>query len=153
MIPQTEKQRLGLYGEYRVLAELLRNGYNATLTMGNAKATDIVVFSEKNKYLRIEVKTSKNLRNFVTGFFPKYTDPNKIHPDIWIFFIPGYINQKEDVFYILTHQQVREAQLIVNKGNQTQKGKGVDNISIKRLEENYKDSKNNWLLINLELEK
>jgi len=104
MSSQAEKQRLGLHGEYRVLAELLRYGFNATLTMGNSKATDIVVFGEKNKYIRIEVKTSKNQKNFVTGYFPKYTDSNTIHPDIWVFYLPGYVNQKEDVFYVLTHQ-------------------------------------------------
>lgn len=113
MIAQTEKQRLGLYGEYRVLAELVKEGFNASITMGNTKATDIVVFNEENKYLRVEVKTSKNQKNFVTGYFPKYTDPNTIHPDIWVFYLPGYINQKEDVFYVLTHQQVRVAQLKV----------------------------------------
>jgi len=150
MSSQAEKQRLGLHGEYRVLAELLRYGFNATLTMGNSKATDIVVFGEKNKYIRIEVKTSKNQKNFVTGYFPKYTDPNTIHPDIWVFYLPGYINQKEDVFYVLTHQQVREAQLIVNKGKETQKGKGVDNIPVKILDVNFQNAKNNWgLLTNL----
>lgn len=121
--------------------------------MSNAKATDILVFGEIKKCLQIEVKTSKNLKNFVTGYFPKYTDPNKLHPDVWIFFAPGFYNQAADVFYILTHEQVREAQLIVNKGIQTKAGEGVDNIPIKLLEEKFLDAKNNWNLIKILLEK
>ena len=33
---QTEKLRLGMAGEYCVRAELLKKGYNASITMGNA---------------------------------------------------------------------------------------------------------------------
>ena len=40
---QVEKQRLGMAGEYSVCAELLKRGHNASITMGNAKAIDIVV--------------------------------------------------------------------------------------------------------------
>ena len=96
------------------------------------------------KYLRIEVKTSKNRKNFVTGYFPKYTDLNNIHPDIWVFFLPNGNNQHYNIFYILIHEQVREAQLIVNKGNDTKKREGVDNIPVKILEANFPNSKNNW---------
>ena len=70
-----DKYQLGLAGEMRVCSELLKKGYDASIVFGNAKSTDIVV-TEGNKLLRIEVKTSQTGRNFVTGFFPKYTNPN-----------------------------------------------------------------------------
>lgn len=40
---QVEKQWLGMAGEYSVCAELLMRGHNASITMGNAKAVDIIV--------------------------------------------------------------------------------------------------------------
>jgi len=79
-----KKEHIGLAGEMRVCAELLKKGYAASITFGNAKATDIIVTGDHGHYLRIEVKTSKNGRNFVTGYYPKYTDPAKRHPDLWI---------------------------------------------------------------------
>ncbi len=147
MIPQSEKQALGLYGDYRVLAELILRGYSASITMGNTKGTDLIILDKTGKFLRVEVKTSKNLKNFVTGYFPKYKDKNFNDPDIWVFYLPGYFIKSEDLYYILTHQQVREAQLIVNKGNETKAGKGVDNIPIKILESYFPNSKNNWEVI------
>lgn len=78
---QMEKQRLGMAGEYSVCAELLKRGYNASITMGNAKAVDIVVLLQDQSFRRIEVKTSRNKR-FVTGFFQKYYDKTQTqHPD------------------------------------------------------------------------
>lgn len=128
------KSRIGLAGEYRVLAELLKKGYHASLTMGNAKATDIVVFDEKCSYIRIEVKTSKNKKNFVTGYFPKYTDPASLHPDIWVLYLPEPDGKSNgDKFFVLTHEEVGDLQLKVNGGNKTEKGKGCDNIPLKEL--------------------
>ena len=79
-----DKHLIGLAGEMRVCAELLKKGYSASITYGNAKATDIIVTGAEGRYLRVEVKTSKNGRNFVTGYYPKYTDPARQHPDVWV---------------------------------------------------------------------
>ena len=70
------KTNIGLAGEMRVCAEFLKRGYNASITYGNAKATDIILLGAGGKYLRIEVKTSFNGRNFVTGYFQKYSQPH-----------------------------------------------------------------------------
>lgn len=144
-ISQELKNRLGTAGEYRVLSELLLLGIDASITTGNAKGTDIIVFSKKgSKYLRIEVKTSKNGRNFVTSYFPKYSQKSYTDPDFWVFYQPKLFNKDhEDVFYVLSHKEVRSAQLIVNKGNETLKGLGVDNIPIKLLE-SMEGIKYNW---------
>ena len=83
-----EKWQIGLAGEMRVCAEFLKRGYNASITYGNAKATDIILLGAGGKYLRVEVKTSFNGRNFVTGYFPKYSQPRAITPDLWVFYLP-----------------------------------------------------------------
>ena len=66
-----DKYTLGMAGEYAVCSELLRRGINASITMGNAKATDVVVFCKTvngNSYKKIEVKTTQTTK-FVTNFF------------------------------------------------------------------------------------
>jgi hypothetical protein len=128
-----ENNNIGLMGEYRVVSELLKQGYNATITFGNAKATDIIIL-QKREFIRIEVKTCLNGKKFVTSFFPKYTDPAKTHPDFWVFFLPDF-SGKNDRFFILQHDEVKTLQLIVNKGNKTLSGQGCDNIPLKLLEE------------------
>lgn len=143
----TDKGQIGLAGEMRVASELLKNGYNASITFGNAKATDIVVFGDKNRFLRVEVKTSKNQRNFVTGYYPKYTNPSQTSPDIWVFYLPDKQARSDgDKFFILTHEEVAELQLIVNKGNKTEKGKGCDNIPLRLLLENKDKFEDRWNL-------
>lgn len=143
---------IGLMGETRTCAELLKKGYMASITHGNAKATDILITGKWNRFLRVEVKTSANGRNFVTGFFPKYTDPKKAHPDVWIFYLPDKeFSTNGDRFFIATHEQVEVIQLEVNKGNRTLSGKGCDNIPLKLLLQ--KDIEDNWNVINLLLSK
>jgi len=135
-IDKLEKSMIGLAGEMRACAELLKKGYHASITFGNAKATDILVTGDRNQFLRIEVKTSANGRNFVTGYYPKYTEQRPIQPNIWIFYLPDKERSSHgDRFFIATHEQVAEIQLKVNKGNKTLKGKGCDNIPVKFLEE------------------
>ena len=62
-----EKASIGLAGEFFVLAELFRRGYQASLTFGNTKKIDIFAESPNGKTIKIQVKT--------TSKFPK----NKIH--------------------------------------------------------------------------
>ena len=66
-----EKYRLSMAGEYGVCAELSKRGFDASITFGNAKATDVVIILENKSFRRIEVKTTRSTR-FVTGFFQKY---------------------------------------------------------------------------------
>jgi len=142
-IEQEVKNRLGIAGEYRVLSELLLKGHSASITTGNAKGTDIIVFKKDKSYLRIEVKTSKNGYNFVTSYFPKYSKKSYTDPDFWILHQPRIFKNEEELFFILTHNEVRDLQLRVNKGNETKRGQGVDNIPIKLLNET-KNILNAW---------
>lgn len=139
-----DKTRIGLAGEYRVLSELLKRGYNASLTMGNTKATDIIVFNDKRSFIRIEVKTSRS-NKFVTGYYPKYTDPSALHPDIWVLYLPNLSEKSNgDRFFILTHEEVGKLQLEVNGGNKTEKGKGCDNIPLKQFKGIEADFEDRW---------
>ena len=148
-----DKGQIGLAGEFRVASEILRRGHLANVTFGNAKATDIVVIGSQNRFIRIEVKTSKNNRSFVTGYYPKYTSPKETQPDLWVLYLPNKgMSSDGDRFFLLTHSEIGELQLIVNKGVKTEKGKGVDNIPLKVLLEHRTDSENRWELIESLLE-
>lgn len=138
-----KKSQIGLAGEYRVASELLQRGFNAVVTLGNAKATDVIVLSNEGRYLRVEVKTSKNGKNFVTGFYPKYTDENVIKPDIWVLYSPAKESNGER-FFIMQHKDVSEIQLVVNRGKKTEKNQGVDNIPMKLLVDSYLHHEGNW---------
>ena len=52
----------GLSGEYFVAAELLRRGFNVAITMGNAKAIDLIV-EKKGKTFPIQVKSIFKKKN------------------------------------------------------------------------------------------
>ena len=55
-----DKNEIGLAGEFFVLAQLARQGYIATLTLGHAKGVDILVSDSRFKSLyRLEVKTTQ----------------------------------------------------------------------------------------------
>ena len=50
---------LSLAGEYAAASELCRRGVYAQLTLGNLKRTDLLILSEDNKLMRIEVKSKQ----------------------------------------------------------------------------------------------
>lgn len=135
---QLGKQLLGMAGEYSVCAELLKRGHNASVTMGNAKAVDIVVLLQDNTYRRIEVKTSRNKR-FVTGFFQKYYDINKSpRPDFWILMHIDEDNKSH--YYILTHKEMGNVQMKRNEMDVWEQIVGCDNVLLKDVEQ-FED---NW---------
>ena len=127
-----DKDLLAMCGEYAVASELCKNGFNASITYGNAKAVDICVFDNKTStFKRIEVKTSRSKR-FVTGFFQKYYLENsgKTHPDYWI--IVHIDDNNQNHFYVLTHEEMAEAQMKRNGLTKwpVEKPKGVDNVGL-----------------------
>lgn len=52
---EIQSSSTGLSGEYFVAAELLRRGYSVGITMGNAKAIDILAEKDGNQFI-IQVK-------------------------------------------------------------------------------------------------
>ena len=123
---QMDKQRLGMAGEYSVCAELLKRGYNASLTMGNAKAVDIVVLLQDQSFRRIEVKTSRNKR-FVTGFFQKYYDKTQTqHLDFWV--LVHIDEENNSYYYVLTHEEMGNVQMKRNEMDTWEQINGCDNV-------------------------
>ena len=120
-----EKYRLSMAGEYGVCAELSKRGFDVSLTMGHAKATDVMIFLEDKSFRRIEVKTSHSTR-FVTGFFQKYFDKTRIHPDFWV--LVQIDEENISHYYILTHEEMGEVQIKRNEMNKWEKIVGCDNV-------------------------
>lgn len=130
---QGKKLQLGMAGEYSVCAELLKRGHNASITMGNAKAVDIIIFTSDNTYRRIEVKTSRNKR-FVTGFFQKYYDKTlALHPDFWV--LVHLDEEFKSRYFILTHEEMGSVQMKRNEMDDWERIVGCDNVLLKDIEQ------------------
>ena len=67
-----ERNKVGLAAEFAVASELFRRDIYAQLTLGHQKRTDLLIFSENNQLLRLEVKgkQAKDWPN-CTGIFGK----------------------------------------------------------------------------------
>lgn len=61
-MPEIQSSSTGLSGEYFVAAELLRRGFTVGITMGNAKAIDILA-EKNNKQFIIQVKAIFKQKN------------------------------------------------------------------------------------------
>jgi len=59
---EIQRSSTGLSGEYFVAAELLRRGYSVGITMGNAKAIDILAEKDGKQFI-IQVKAIFKKRN------------------------------------------------------------------------------------------
>jgi predicted AAA+ superfamily ATPase len=98
-----ERQIVGLAGEYFVAAELLKRNYQVSMTIGNAKAIDILAKHEKTgRLLQIQVKTLKKKPNC----FTLHTE--KIETEAFYFFV--YLNPEgaEPDYYILKGEEILE---------------------------------------------
>ncbi|MBC8554033.1 MAG: ATP-binding protein [Candidatus Brocadiales bacterium] len=60
--PKLERNSTHLAGEYFVAAELYRRGFSVGMTIGNAKAIDILAYKDKNP-IAIQVKAIKNKKS------------------------------------------------------------------------------------------
>jgi hypothetical protein len=128
---QSQKHFLGLAGEYAVCAELAKNEINATLTIGNHKAVDVIATNPtNNKACFVQVKSSDSTR-IVTGFFQKYKSELTPHPDFWI--IVHFDKNNFTHFYVLTHQQMAKVQMERNGMTEWREINGVDNVLLDSL--------------------
>jgi len=91
----------GLAGEFYVLAQLTARGFNASLTLGNTKGVDILVYNEeKKKGYKIEVKTTSNKPNNVKGGFKKWLKGPNI---AWLLNKNCEKNFSDDLIYCFVH--------------------------------------------------
>lgn len=80
-MPEIQSSSTGLSGEYFVAAELLRRGYSVGITMGNAKAIDILAEKDGKQFI-IQVKAIFKKKN--VGW-PITKD--KVNEDIFYVFV------------------------------------------------------------------
>jgi hypothetical protein len=138
MASKEEKYYLNLAGEYAVCSELAKRNIQANLTLGNKKSVDIIIITDKNEAVTIEVKTT-NKNRFVTGFFQKYKTQEMPHPDFWVFVtIDKTLNTR---FFIVSHEELAKIQMVRNKmTNWVENKNGVDNVLV----EHVVDFENSW---------
>lgn len=135
---QAQKHFIGLAGEYAVCTELAKREINASLTLGNHKAVDIIATNPiNNKAFFVQVKASNTTR-IVTGFFQKYFTRETPHPDFWI--LVHFDKDKMHHFYVLTHDEMADAQMKRNGITEWREVNGVDNILL----DSIKDFKNKF---------
>ena len=132
------RYNIGMAGEFGVCSELYKRGYNASITLGNKKAVDIYVAIANDRYISIEVKTSRNTK-IVTGLFQKYASPNQSpHPDYWVLVYIDKNNMSH--YYVLSHQEMAAEQMRRNGMSQwAHVGNGVDNVLVRDLS-NYENA-------------
>ncbi|BBD45356.1 Hypothetical protein PEIBARAKI_5349 [Petrimonas sp. IBARAKI] len=99
---EIQSNSTGLSGEYFVAAELLRRGYSVGITMGNAKAIDILAEKDGNQFI-IQVKAIFKKKN--VGW-PMMTD--KVIENIFYVFVNlNGDKMTEPDFFIATGKEAK----------------------------------------------
>lgn len=149
-IPEIPKDLLSLAGEYRVCSELNKRGVFATITYGNQKSVDVYAITNRQRALKIEVKTAQTER-FVTRITQKHLENDPGAPDFWVLFQirPLEKGKCTERFFVLTHREMCKEQGVVNHryaekfrrehhGKSPDFSKGVDNVEVDDVEK-YED--------------
>lgn len=130
-----DKQKSGLAGELFVAAELLKRGFQVSITFGNAKAIDLFAYKEEdNKTYNIQVKTLKRPNSFplqIDNVNEKYT---------YVFVLLNAIGAEVEYFIINGKEIIQEEKYLFGKGGGKAKMAG---ISLSKL----RDYKNKWEVI------
>jgi hypothetical protein len=99
---EIQSNSTGLSGEYFVAAELLRRGYSVGITMGNAKAIDILAEKDGNQFI-IQVKAIFKKKN---AGWPMMTD--KVIENIFYVFVNlNGDKMTEPDFFIATGKEAK----------------------------------------------
>jgi hypothetical protein len=99
----TEKHHLGMSGEYFVAAQLQRLGLSASVTYGNAKSADVVVFTEgSDRVVVVEVKTTRQPEWVVGGRTPAKSEKP------WVFVHLPKESEEPPKFFVLTQSKLHE---------------------------------------------
>lgn len=91
---RTDGQLSGMAGEFLTVGKLFKRGYQASITLGNAKAVDVFVYnSATNKSFNVQVKTLRR-----KNCFPIRKE--SINPGhIYVFVLLNRWGSNEDFFY------------------------------------------------------
>ena len=75
-MPKPDNQQRGLAGEYYVASILSRLGYDIGITIGRAKAYDMIAIGPSGKTVNIQVKSTYTAYDWLVKEFPP--NPNSI---------------------------------------------------------------------------
>lgn len=134
MTGPNDKSKKGLAGELLVAGQLLKLGYLASVTMGNAKAIDLLVHNEKtNRTFPVQVKT---MGEKTPGWFMgSFKDDS-----IYVFVILNGPGQPEEYFVVKGKTLRGNLANFFGEGFNPESPKGFDGVDRKSVE----PFRNNW---------
>jgi len=93
--PGRDQQLTGMAGEFLTVGKLFKRGYQASVTFGNAKAIDVLVYNPRSdKSFNVQVKTLRN-----KNCFPMKKE--NLNPDhIYVFILLHAFEQPEEYFIL-----------------------------------------------------
>jgi hypothetical protein len=97
-----DQQLTGMAGEFLTVGKLFKRGYQASVTFGNAKAIDVLVYNPKNdKSYIVQVKTLRHKNCFLLK-------KDNLKPDhIYVFIFLNDFEQSEE-FFIISGQEIMQ---------------------------------------------
>ncbi len=134
MASKKETVLCGMAGEFLVAGQLLKRGHLACVTLGNAKAIDLLVHNDKTgKDFHVQVKTMRN-RN--AGWFMQQAD----RKNIYVFVILNGENGQEEYFVIKGETICNEPERFFGAGYKAEAPASFDGISLGSV----KDFQDKW---------
>lgn len=152
------KNALGLAAEYAVASELCRRNVYAQLTLGHQKRTDLLIFGEENRVVRIEVKGKQGREwpncqgiygeNVFLVFVDFAGKGEHERPDFYILTVQDWVDfAREQIARIMTERPGKHIELDehnvpvflteVNPQGKPYRGMGVRPAQIKRHQEEW----------------
>ena len=102
MVKKIDTQITGMAGEFLVIGKLFKRGYQASLTLGNAKSIDIFVYNNNiDKTYSVQVKTLRRKNCFLL----KKESLKEDYVYIFVILNDFYV---EEEFFILTGREILE---------------------------------------------
>lgn len=99
---ESEKNITGMAGEFLTIGKLFKRRYQASVTLGNAKAVDVLVYNpENNKTFAVQVKTLRRKN----CFFMKKDNLKADH--IYVFVLLNDFEQPEE-YFILAGREIAQ---------------------------------------------
>ena len=97
-----EQQLTGMAGEFLTVGKLFKRGYQASVTFGNAKSVDVLVYNPSNdKSYIVQVKTLRQKNCFLIK-------KERINPDHIYVFIFLHTFEEAEEYFILSGRKILE---------------------------------------------
>jgi hypothetical protein len=138
----TDSQTSGMAGEFLVAGKLFKRGLQVSVTMGNAKAIDLLVHNAKtDNTFEVQVKTVRCKNCFLIH----KEDIHSKH--IYVFVLLNHIDQNEEFFILRGETILKDINHFFGSSYSREKPSTMPAINYGTLKE-YKD---NWKLFDLEV--